>query len=35
VTQHAGRTFVRVSVQVYNSDADLARLEAALALAGA
>lgn len=34
VTQHAGRTFVRVSVQAYTSDAELQRLEAALAEAG-
>jgi isopenicillin-N epimerase len=31
VTRHAGRTFVRVSVQAYNSEGDLAALEAALA----
>jgi len=30
VTRHAGRHFVRVSVQGYNSEEDLARLEAAL-----
>jgi len=34
VTQHAGHTFVRVSVQAYNTEADLAALEAALAEAG-
>jgi isopenicillin-N epimerase len=30
VTQHAGQTFVRVSVQAYNTDADLRALEDAL-----
>jgi isopenicillin-N epimerase len=30
VTRHEGRSFVRVSVQGYNDEADLARLEAAL-----
>jgi isopenicillin-N epimerase len=30
VTQHAGQTFVRVSVQTYNSAQDLERLFAAL-----
>jgi isopenicillin-N epimerase len=34
VTQHGERTFVRVSVQVYNTRADLARLCAALGEAG-
>lgn len=34
VTQHAGQTFVRVSVQAYNSEADLTGLEAALAVEG-
>lgn len=34
VTQHAGQTFVRVSVQAYTADAELQRLEAALAEAG-
>jgi isopenicillin-N epimerase len=34
VTQHAGRTFVRVSVQAYNTDAELAALVSALAEAG-
>ena len=34
VTQHAGHTFVRVSVQAYNTEADLAALERALAEAG-
>ena len=34
VTQHAGRTFVRVSVQVYNTRDDLVRLREALAEAG-
>ncbi|MFN9744501.1 MAG: aminotransferase class V-fold PLP-dependent enzyme [Betaproteobacteria bacterium] len=35
VTQHAGRHFVRVSVQAYTSDEEIAALEAALAEAGA
>ncbi len=35
VTQHAGHTFVRVSVQAYNTEADLSALEQALAEAGA
>jgi isopenicillin-N epimerase len=34
VTQHAGRVFVRVSVQAYNTRADLERLRDALAEAG-
>ena len=34
VTQHAGQTFVRVSVQAYTQDAELQLLEAALADAG-
>ncbi len=34
VTQHAGRVFVRVSVQAYTSDAELQALEDALAAAG-
>jgi len=34
VTQHAGQVFVRASVQAYNTEADLAALEAALAEAG-
>ena len=34
VTQHAGQTFVRVSVQAYTQDAELNLLEAALADAG-
>jgi isopenicillin-N epimerase len=34
VTQHAGRTFVRVSVQAYNTEAELAALVSALAEAG-
>ncbi len=34
VTAHAGRTFVRVSVQAYTRDAELAALKAALAQAG-
>jgi len=34
VTQHEDRTFVRVSVQAYNDEADLAALERALAEAG-
>lgn len=33
VTQHAGRSFVRLSVQAYTSEADIRRLEAAPALA--
>jgi isopenicillin-N epimerase len=32
VTTHAGRSFVRVSVQAYNTEADLAALERALAI---
>jgi isopenicillin-N epimerase len=35
VTQHAGRHFVRVSVQPYTSDEEIAALEAALAEVGA
>jgi isopenicillin-N epimerase len=31
ITQHAGHTFVRVSVQGYNTEAELAALEKALA----
>jgi isopenicillin-N epimerase len=34
VTLHGGRSFVRVSVQAYNEEADLAALEAALAKVG-
>jgi isopenicillin-N epimerase len=34
VTQHAGQVFVRVSVQAYNTEADLATLDNALAEAG-
>lgn len=34
VTQHGTQTFVRVSVQAYNTEADLAALESALAEAG-
>jgi len=34
VTQHAGQAFVRVSVQAYTTEAELAALEAALAEAG-
>jgi isopenicillin-N epimerase len=34
VTQHAGQTFVRVSVQAYTQDDELQQLEAALADAG-
>ncbi len=34
VTQHGGAAFVRLSVQAYNTEADLAVLEAALAEAG-
>ncbi len=34
VTQHAGQVFVRVSVQAYNTEADLAALDSALAEAG-
>ncbi len=34
VTQHAGRVFVRVSVQAYNTEHDLAALDRALAEAG-
>jgi len=33
VTTHGGRCFVRVSVQGYNTEEDLAALERALALA--
>ena len=34
VTQHGDRSFVRISVQAYNTEADLAALERALAEAG-
>jgi isopenicillin-N epimerase len=34
VTQHAGQTFVRVSVQAYTTEAELAALVSALAEAG-
>jgi isopenicillin-N epimerase len=34
VTQHAGRTFVRLSVQAYNTQADIDTLLAALAQRG-
>jgi len=34
VTQHGGGTFVRVSVQAYTTESDLATLERALAEAG-
>jgi isopenicillin-N epimerase len=34
VTQHDGRTFVRVSVQAYTTEDDLARLEAAMQALG-
>jgi isopenicillin-N epimerase len=34
ITRHAGQAFVRISVQAYNDEADLAALERALAEAG-
>lgn len=34
VTQHGGHTFVRVSVQAYNTQTELETLISALALAG-
>ena len=34
VTQHGGHTFVRLAVQAYNTEAEIAALEAALAEAG-
>ena len=33
MTQHGGHTFVRLSVQGYNTEADIARLEDALGVA--